>query len=81
MTDMTTLANPFHVWGALARGLRDRYVAHLVGEHPASAYAAEVAGKLAALITHCEHLGISLERLGRHDREAYCAFLRALEEP
>jgi hypothetical protein len=79
IADMTTLANPFHVWGQLARGLRDRFVAEL-GECEKSAYTGEMLGKLAALTTSCEHLGLSLRRLQQNDPAAYLAFVRALEK-
>lgn len=74
-----TLANPFRIWTELARGLKDRFVKEL-GEQPRSAYSGEVLGMMAALVTHCQHLGSSLQRLSESDPEAYDAFLRALEK-
>jgi hypothetical protein len=72
-------ANPFHTWAELTRGLRDRLVAELRGQDM-SPYAGELLGSLAALVTHCEHLGESLERLEGRDPQVYAAFLRALEK-
>jgi hypothetical protein len=80
MADMSTLANPFHVWAHLARGLRDRFVAELDEGKPRSAYAGEVVGMLAGMVTRCEHMGLSLRRLQQNDPEAFAAFLRALEK-
>jgi hypothetical protein len=80
MADMSTLSNPFHVWGHLARGLRDRFVAELDQNKPRTPYAAEVVGMLAGMITRCEHMGISLRRFQQNDPEAFAAFLRALEK-
>jgi hypothetical protein len=77
--DMSTLANPFKVWAELARGLRDRFVAELGDERPFSPYTGEVLGELAAMITRCEHMGVSLQHLHEYDAEAFDAFVRALE--
>lgn len=78
--DMATLANPFHVWSELASGLRERFIAELGEEHgPLSPYASETLGNLAALVTHLRHLGLSFARLESQDKDAFDAFLRALE--
>ena len=73
------LINPFYTWVILTRGLRDRLVKELGDERPFSPYAGEMVGELAGLITRCEHLGTSLERLRERDPKAYDAFVRALE--
>jgi hypothetical protein len=78
--DMTTLANPFHVWAELTRGLRDRFVAELGNERPFSPYTAEVLGSLAAMITRCEHMGTLLGRLHENEPKDFDAFVRALEK-
>jgi hypothetical protein len=75
--DTTTLVNPFRVWAELTGGLRDRFVTEL-GESP-SPHASEILGKLAALVTRCEHLGVSLQNLQERDPEGFDAFMRAQE--
>jgi hypothetical protein len=75
--DIGKLANPFHTWAELARGLRCRFLAE-VGDDP-SPHATQVLAELAEMITRCECLGISLEHMHRHDPKAFDAFLRALE--
>lgn len=75
-----TLVNPFGVWAELAGGLRDRLVAELGDERPFNPYAGELVGELAAIITRCEHLGISLQRSQEREPKTYDAFLRALEK-
>jgi hypothetical protein len=75
--DIGKLANPFHVWAELARGLRQRFLAE-VGDEP-SPHAAEVLTEMSEIVRRCQCLGISLEHLHRHDPKAYDAFLRALE--
>jgi hypothetical protein len=78
MNDMTTCANPFLVWAELARGLRDRFLAELGQTQESSLFANQMLGKLAAMATNCDHLGISLQRLSENDARAFEAFLRAL---
>jgi hypothetical protein len=78
MNDMTTCSNPFLVWAALARGLRDRFLAELGEQEERTLFASQILGKLAAMATSCEHLGISLQRLSQNDARAFQAFLRAL---
>lgn len=80
MTGIGTFANPFRVWAELAGDLRDRLVAELGDERPFSPYAGELVGELAAIVTRCEHLGVSLQRANDRDPKTYDAFLRALEK-
>ncbi|HEY6371123.1 MAG TPA: hypothetical protein VIX37_11130 [Candidatus Sulfotelmatobacter sp.] len=78
---MSTLANPFHVWAQVARGLRDRFVAELGEKRPYSPYTGHILGMLAATITRCEHMGIAVRHLQEKDPDALAAFLRALGKP
>jgi hypothetical protein len=71
--------NPFAVWAELACGLRDRLVSELGDERPFRPYAGELVGELAAIITRCEHLSISVQRLRDHDPKTLEALVRALE--
>jgi hypothetical protein len=77
--DIGKLMNPFATWVDLARGLRDRFVIELGEERPFSPYRDDVLDELAEMITHCESLGVSLQRLHQHDPEVFDAFVRALE--
>ena len=71
--------NPFRTWAELARGLRYRFVTELGDARP-SPYATQVLAMLAALGTHCGHLGQAFAELGQKDPAALEAFLRALEK-
>lgn len=78
--DMTTLSNPFRVWGEVARSLRDRFAGELGSQKNYSPYRDEVLDEMATIIKSCEQLGRSLQHLQQHDPQAFTAFLRALED-
>jgi hypothetical protein len=81
MTDVPAVVNPFRVWEGVARGLRDRFVAELATP-PASRtpHADTFAGSLSALLRNLDRLGEQFNTLQRTDREAFAAFLRAMEK-
>ena len=75
---MTSTANPFSIWAALARGLHTCVIQELT-EKPYSPYASRLLAMTQALATHCHHLSQALGDLEQRDQKAYAAFLRALE--
>jgi hypothetical protein len=77
--DMTTLANPFRVWGEMARSLRDRFVRELEDRQSVSPHRDEVLTEMATIIASCQCLGYSLQRMQQADPKAFAAFLRAME--
>jgi len=80
---MSDAANPFSVLAELLRGLRLRFIAagdYMADKNRLTPHTAEVLGGIAGLITHCEHVRQSIDRLESADPHGYEAFWRAVEE-
>jgi hypothetical protein len=78
MAEQETYADPFDTLADLTREFREVFLQEV--PRPLSPYAAEILGSIAALVTHCEHLGQMVERLSRNDPGAFQAFQRAMDK-
>ena len=66
-------------WADLVRELRDRFKTNLPARPYTPPWTADLIGKLAVLILHCEHLAEAIDVMGRHDPVALRALTEAME--